>query len=224
MWFYTDRNPFLVINLVRCRQLDGKRGDHLSMRPNRKLSIILLLGTLIFTACAASSQSSNTNAAPSANPDEGRVPLGDGRVSFIPPAKLKPLTKDQIASSKYSKTDPPAHVFANDSQTVSVAVSFLSMELDPDQLPEYQDSMERLLSRMIPEIQWVAREVVVINGRKWVHLEVASNDPDTDLHNHQYTTSFDKHALVFGFNSTVKEYPQMKDSFLKSAQTIQVKD
>jgi hypothetical protein len=194
------------------------------MRHHRTPSIILLLATLIFTACAASSRSSNTNAAPSANPDEGRVLLGDGRVSFIPPANLKPLTRDQIASSKYSKTDPPAHVFANDRQTVSVAVGFSSMELAPDQLAEYQESMERLLSRMIPEIQWVAREVVVINGRKWVHLEVASEAADADLHNHQYTTSFDKHTLVFGFNSTVKEYPQLKDSFLKSAQTIRVKD
>jgi hypothetical protein len=155
---------------------------------------------------------------------DGPVPLGDGRVSFIPPANLKPLTKDQIASSKYSRTDPPRHVFANDSQTVSVAITFLSMDLVPEQFSEYKESMERMLSRAIPDVQWLAREIVVINGRKWVHLEVASEAPDADLHNHQYTTSFDGHALVFGFNSTVKEYPQVKDAFLSSARTIQVKD
>lgn len=201
------------------------------MRLNRKLPNMLMFITLALTACAApninsnnSSNSSNTNVAFTEDHADGRVPLGDGRVSFIPPANLKPLTKDQIASSKYSKTDPPRHVFANDSQTVSVAVSFLSMELTPEQFSEYKESMERLLSRAIPDVQWVAREFVVINGRKWVHLEVASDDPDADLHNHQYTTSFDRRALVFGFNSTVKEYPQVKDAFLRSAQTIQVKD
>lgn len=193
------------------------------MRLNRKLCNILLFTTLALTACAASSNSSNANAALTDGPADGRVPLGDGRVSFIPPANLKPLTKDQIASSGY-KNQPGIKVFANDGQTVSVAVSFLSMELAPEQFSEYKESMERLLSRMIPDVQWVAREFVVINGRKWIHLEVASEAPDANLHNHQYTTSFDKHALVFGFNSTVKEYPQVKDAFLRSAQTIQVKD
>lgn len=198
----------------------------------RKLCNIPMFVTLALTACAASSNinsnnpsnGSNTNVALTTAQDDGRVPLGDGRVSFIPPANLKPLTKDQIASSKFSKTDPPQHVFANDRQTVSVAISFLSMDLAPEQLSEYKESMERLLSRANPDVQWVAREILVINGRKWVHLEVASEAPDADLHNHQYTTSFDSRALVFGFNSTVKEYPQVKDAFLRSAQTIQVKD
>src|SRR6266496_1877793 len=206
-------------------------GGNLNMRLNRKLCNIFMFITLALTACTASSNinsnnssNSNTNVALTTGQADGRVPLGDGRVSFVPPANLKPLTKDQIASSKYSKTDPPRHVFANDSQTVSVAITFLSMDLAPEQFSDYKESMERLLSRAIPDVQWVAREFVVINGRKWVHLEVASEAPDADLHNHQYTTSFDGRALVFGFNSTVEEYPQVKDAFLRSAQTIRVKD
>lgn len=203
-----------------------------------KISKIFLFTTLTLTACAASSNNSNESSnalsinrsgsngevSSTTSQADGRVPLGDGRVSFIPPANLKPLTKDQIASSKFSKTQPPQHVFANDRQSVSVAITFLSMELAPEQLAEFKDSMERLLSRAISDVQWKAREIVVINGRKWVHLEVASEAPDEDLHNHQYTTSFDGRALVFGFNSTVKEYPQVKDALLRSAQTIQVKD
>ena len=56
----------------------------------------------------------------------------------------------------------------------------------------------------------------VLNGR--------NNGPDLDLHNHQYSTSFNGGALVFGFNSTVKEYDEYKDAFMKSAQSIVVKD
>jgi hypothetical protein len=208
------------------------------MRLNMKLYNTLLFAALALTACAASSNlnsnnssnavsintpSSNVNVSSTTSLADARVPLGDGRVSFIPPANLKPLTKDQIASSKFSKMGTQ-HVFANDSQTVSVVITFLSMDLVPELLPEYKESMERLLSSAIPDVQWVAREIVVINGRKWVHLEVASEAPDADLHNHQYTTSLDGRALVFGFNSTVKEYPQVKDAFLRSAQTMQVKD
>jgi hypothetical protein len=202
-------------------------GENLNMRLHLKLYSTLLFTALTLTACAAVSTnvlSSTTTVSSTIGQSDARVSLGDGRVSFIPPANLKPLTKDQIASSRFSKTEPPQHVFANDRQTVSVAITFLSMELGPEQLSEYKDSMERLLSRAIPDVQWVAREIVMINGRKWVHLEVASEAPDADLHNHQYTTSFDRRALVFGFNSTVEEYPQVKDAFLRSAQTMQVKD
>jgi hypothetical protein len=183
-----------------------------------------LFTTLFLTACAASSHVNSANLSSPPVQTEARLALLDGRVSFVPPPNLKPLTKDQIASSRFSKSDPPQHVFANDPQTVSAAISLLALDLSPEHLPEYKESMERLLARAIPDVQWIAREIVVINGRKWVHLEVASEDPDADLHNHQYTTSFAGRALVFGFNSTIKEYPQVKDAFLKSAQTIQVKD
>lgn len=205
---------------------------------NMKLSNTLMCAALTIPACATSHinnenssnavsinrSSSDASVLSTTSQAEARVSLGDGRVSFIPPAHLKPLTKDQIAASKFSKTEPPQHVFVNERQTVSVAITFLSMELAPEQLAEYKEAMERLLSRAIPEAKWVAREMVVISGRKWVHLEVASKAPDGDLHNHQYTTSFDGRALVFGFNATVKEYPLVKNAFLRSAQTMQIKD
>jgi len=76
----------------------------------------------------------------------------------------------------------------------------------------------------IEEVQFLSEEVVTINGRQWVHFEVLSEVPDIALHNHQYTTSFNGGALVVGFNSTPQEYPQFKDAFLKSAQSIEVKE
>jgi hypothetical protein len=190
-----------------------------------KIYQALLYMVFTMTACAPSAVNSshNTNAS-LPEKTEARVQLREGRVSFVPPANLKPLTKEQIAASKFSRTKPPQYVFANDSQTVSVAVTFDFMELAPDQLSDYKEANEQLLSRAISNVRWFAREIIEINGRKWVHMEVESDDPEYDLHNHQYTTSFEGKALVFGFNSTAKEYPQIKEAFIKSAQTIEVKD
>ena len=57
-----------------------------------------------------------------------------------------------------------------------------------------------------------------------MHLEMKSYAIDTDIHNHLFSTSFDGRALIFGFNSTEKDYPKTKDSLLKSAPSIKISD
>ena len=184
-------------------------------------AFLLVATLLIFAACG---KKGNSPANAGGTTSEGRVQLGDGRISFIPPPNLKQLTKDQIATSKFNKDKPPDYLFANDSQTVTVGVVFNLIDLKPEELEDYLYANHRLLSMAIADVQFVTEEIVDINNRKWAHFEVISDAPDVDLHNHQYTTSFNGGALVFGFNSTVKEYEQYKDALLKSAQSIAVKD
>ena len=188
-----------------------------------RLHHLLILTLLLVAACSRGNSTGNVSSS-SPTADEGRIKLGDGRVSFIPLAVLKQLTKEQIAASKFSKSKPPDYLFANESQTVTIGVVFNFIPLAPDQLEEYKDASHRLLTMAIEDVQFLAEEIVTINDRQWVHFEVKSDVPDLDLHNHQYATSFDGGALVFGFNSTSKEYPQFKDAFLKSAQSIIVKE
>lgn len=152
-----------------------------------------------------------------------RITLGDGRVSFIPPAGFKQLTKEEIAQ-KYFRGNPPQYVFANDTLTTTVAVTFSNAKVSPEQLSEYKEAMEAMLPRMIPGLQWLTREIVELSERKWFHLEMTSHAIDTDIHNHLYSTSFDGKALIFGFNSTVKEYPKMKKALAKSVQSIKLSD
>ncbi|MDQ3684842.1 MAG: hypothetical protein M3430_04480 [Acidobacteriota bacterium] len=150
-----------------------------------------------------------------------RVSLGDGRVSFVPPAGFKAWTEEQI-KTKYIRGNPPQYVFANVTGTVTVAVTFSPARVAPEQIQEYKESMEQILPRLIPGLEWVTREFVEIDGRKWMHLEMKSYAIDTDIHNHLYSTSFNGKALIFGFNSTVKDYLKVKEKLLKSAQSIKL--
>jgi len=152
-----------------------------------------------------------------------RVTLGDGRVSFIPPAGFKQLTKEEIAQ-KYFRGNPPQYVFADETLTTTVAITFSNAKVSPEQLSEYKEAMEAMLPRLIPGLRWLTREIIELSGRKWFHLEMTSNAIDTDIHNHLYSTSFDGKALIFGFNSTVKEYPKMKVALEKSVQSIKLSD
>ena len=189
---------------------------------NAILFMVLIISVVV-AACGNKGNSPDSTV-PAAGPGNGRVPLGDGRISFVPPTNLKQLTKEQIAASKFSKGKPPDYVFANDSQSATVGVVLNFIPLKPDELEDYVYANHRLLSMAIEDVEFLAEEIVTINGRQWVHFEVLSKVPDIALHNHQYTTSFNGGALVVGFNSTPQEYPQFKDAFLKSAQSIEVKE
>jgi hypothetical protein len=190
----------------------------------RTTFIFTVLLTLVAAAACSKTGGSPANTGAGGSSGDGRVTLGDGRISFIPPPNLKQLSREQIAASKFNKDKPPDYLFANDSQTVTVGVVFNFIDLKPEELEDYLYANHRLLSMAIADVQFVTEEIVNINNRKWAHFEVMSVVPDVDLHNHQYTTSFNDGALVFGFNSTVQEYEQYKDALLKSAQSIAVKD
>lgn len=179
----------------------------LQMRMFQKLGLLILICCLVAQPVFANE----------------RVALGDGRVSFIPPAGFKQLVKEEIAK-KYFRGNPPQYAFANETLSTSVAITFSSTNLSPEQLPEYKDAMETMLPRLIPGLQWLKREFVEMTGRKWLHLEMTSHAIDTDIHNHIYSTSFNGKALIFGFNSTVKEYPKMKEALEKSVQTIKLNE
>jgi hypothetical protein len=150
-----------------------------------------------------------------------RFKLGDGRVSFIPPAGFKQLTKEEIAK-KYFRGNPPQYVFGNETLSVNVAVTFSNANVSSEQLPEYKEAMEELLPRLIPGLKWLKRELIEIDGRKWCHFELTSYALDTDIHNHLYSTSLDGKVLTFGFNSTVREYPQVKENLEESFRSIRI--
>jgi len=190
----------------------------------RTAVLFMVLAISVVVAACGNKGGSPASTVPASGPGSGRVPLGDGRISFVPPTNLKQLTKEQIAASKFSKGKPPDYVFANDSQSATVGIVLNFIPLKPDELEDYVYANHRLLSMAIEEVQFLSEEVGTINGRQWVDFEVLSEVPDIALHNHQYTTSFNGGALVVGFNSTPQEYPQFKDAFLKSAQSIEVKE
>lgn len=177
----------------------------------RKLRLLIVV-TMVFSVCYSVSTASIV---------AERVTFADGRVSFVPPANLKRWTKEQIAK-KYFRGNPPQHVFANESGTVSAAITFSPGNAPPDKLLEFKEAMEKMLPRMIPNLEWKTREIIALNGKEWIHLEIISTAIDTDIHNHLYLTSFEGKGLIFGFNSTVEEYPKVEASLLESVKTIKV--
>jgi hypothetical protein len=152
-----------------------------------------------------------------------RVSLAEGRLSFEVPDGFRPLTAEEIAL-KYPNGNPPGYAYANERADVSIAVQFSAAGVAPSELPRLQASMEQTLPRVIPGLQWLTREIVEIDGRGWVHLELTSFAVDTDIHNHMYLTSFDGRMLGINMNSTVGAYEGVRAALGRTRDSIRVVD
>ena len=149
------------------------------------------------------------------------VSLRDGRLSLEIPGGFTGWTAEQI-SLKYPNANPPQFVFANSRGNVSIAITFSQTVVSLDQLPQLKTSMEQMLPRMIPGLEWIARETLEINGRPWIHFELTSFAVDADIHNHMYMTSFDGRMLGINMNSTAGEYAEARNALIRSRDSIRV--
>jgi hypothetical protein len=185
---------------------------------NTKWLLILLL----FVVSCSPAPENNESPLTAETPEANRVSFADGRVSFVPPPGFQSLTQEQI-EKKYPNANAPQHVFANETQSVSVAVNFSPARISPSQLPGLKESLEQAFSRMTPGLQWQTKEFLEINGTRWIHFKFTSNAIDTEIQNDMYVTSFDGKALFFNFNSTVGEYEEAKSILEESVNSIKVR-
>ena len=156
---------------------------------------------------------------------EERAQFRDGRVSFVPPAGFKPMSKEDI-NVKFGRKGAsfaPEFAYSNEQQIVSVAVGFVGSGLEAAQLDELKKFFEAQLESSIPGVEWIEREMITRNGTRWIHLHLKAQAIDTGIINHMYATVFDGQLLLFNFNSTIARYEKYKESLHKSAQTITVK-
>src|SRR5687768_9896455 len=119
----------------------------------------LLISLLALVSCTPGPKN-NQSLLPEGS-ETDRVSFADGRVSFAPPTDFRPLTQEQI-ERKFPRGNAPKHVFANETQSVSVGVTFSPANVSPDQLQKLKETMEQTLPRMVSGIQWQTRDFVEI--------------------------------------------------------------
>ncbi|HYP01605.1 MAG TPA: hypothetical protein VER76_15550 [Pyrinomonadaceae bacterium] len=183
-----------------------------------KFAVLLFLLVALLPAASVRAQEAAAASAP-------RVQLADGRVSFVPPAGFKLMSKEDI-NFKFGRNGAayaPEIVYTNERQNVSVAITFAPARVTPEQLDDFQKAMEKSLEASIERLEWLAREQVTLKGVRWIHLSLKSGALDTDVYNEMYMTPLGPKVLMFNFNSTVAQYERHREALRKSAETITVK-
>ena len=181
----------------------------------RRLNIVIVLLLLLFLLSGAKAYAQT----------EERVQLKDGRVSFVLPAGFKPMSKEDI-NFKFGRKGAayaPDFAYSNEQQNVSVAVGFRGSGLQAAPLDELKKAMEAQFESSIPGVEWIEREIITRDGRRWMHLHLKAAAVDTGVINDMYATVFEGQLLLFNFNSTIAQYEKYKESLRKSAQSINIK-
>jgi hypothetical protein len=153
-----------------------------------------------------------------------KVSLFGGKILFSPPAEFVKMS-DELVSKKYPELDVPRVAYSNAETTVSVLVGFAEeRNLRPEQLPKFKDFFTSALEQAAPGINWIKKEFVEIDGRRWIHLEyISKREGSREVHNDAYITSLDNRILFFNFNSAVSEYEKFKEALQRSKESILVK-
>lgn len=201
----------------------------------------LLSFALTYTSAESADNGTETVSAKAINQDK-RISILANQVSFVPPADFKTSTKKQLKRNLADNANPVL-ILANADQTGSITVELDDeMNFQSKQLAEVKKFTEGIHRNYSG---WITSEIVEKNGRQWFHFEYVTPETDelaklvappekgkkpqktpygTPYRYHTYSTVFKGKLLSFGFVSHARNYSQLKDGYLKSIKSIQVKD
>jgi hypothetical protein len=171
------------------------------------MRLILFLSLLIYTTYSCG----------------GEVELPDSNISFTAPDEFKPFTQ-KIIEAKWPARRAPEWVIGSESTSTSIAYGLKPNDISNAPLGQLMEYMKKTMSRVGPGIQWLKTEVIQINGKDWVYLELTSNAINADIHNIILVTSYEKQMVMFNFNSTKEEFPAYEDSLRASMRSISFED
>lgn len=190
-----------------------------------RIAVCIFISCGVLQSCLVCAKQGGTpvrGGAQSKSADMRRVALFDGLVSFEPPPEFSRLS-EEIISAKFPEAKGPGIVYGNSRTTVSIAITYpLQRVLRPEQLPDFKSFMESFIEKQKKGMQWLKKELVEINGQRWIHFEFISQAVDTKIHNHMYLTAMEERMLMFNFNSTIEEYDGYKDALERSKDSIQI--
>ena len=149
------------------------------------------------------------------------VSLDNGGVIFTPPKGFQKMP-DDLLRLKYPSERRPRIVYGNKDYSVTVGVKFTENLLSIDELGALQQMYEETLPRMVPNLEWVSKRILEINGNQWLVMEFRSSAIDTDIHNIMCSTSYKGKMLLFNFNSTVKRFKKYQNKLLNSIFSIHI--
>ena len=143
-------------------------------------------------------------------------------VTFDAPEGFTTLTAQEIAG-KFPANRAPKFVVGNKRRTTTIAYDLKPHKISADELEEFKGTLEQLFKQLIPGLAWKDKKMIELAGQEWIFLEMTSTAVDTDIHNIMLATPHKGALLIFNFNSTKEEFPEVEKSLRKSLKSISIK-
>lgn len=148
------------------------------------------------------------------------INYSDSAVFEVPDA-FTALTSSEIAN-KFPSNRAPKYVVGNKRRSTTIAWDLKPRAIPADKLEQVKVSFVRLFERIVPGLAWIKRDIIELAGQQWILLEMTSNAIDTDIHNIMLLTSHQGKMLVFNFNSTKAEFPEVENILRHSIRSIKL--
>jgi hypothetical protein len=149
------------------------------------------------------------------------IQIDGSNVTFESPDGFTALSDDEI-SAKFPSENAPKFAIGNKNRTTIVAYDIKPHAIPTDKLDEVKESFVKLFSLIIPGIEWKEQKLIDLAGRKWIYLEMTSNTTGTNIHNIMLITAYEEKMLVFNFNSTKQDFPELEPALRKSLESIKI--
>jgi hypothetical protein len=172
---------------------------------------ILAASPVVLTAVDA--ETTQTGRPESAMP----LTLAEGRIRFVPPAGFTPLTAGEIAA-KYPSSGL-SHAVGNARRTTTIGYDLLTMQAPTGDLEEARKAFAASYETL-PTLKWVVNRVGRVGRRDWVELEFTVIKNKQLAHNIALVSVYDGRILLFSFNSTATEFPDVERALRASIATI----
>jgi hypothetical protein len=159
------------------------------------------------------------NSAQSAPDGAGSFTFAAGRISFIAPPGFTPLTAEELRV-KFPAAGAPRNAVGNERRTTTIAYDLLDQRAPSNDLEGARTMLVNAYEQSLRGLDWVATDVRRIGPREWAYLEFVASAADQDIHNLVLLSVYDGRVLLFNFNSTVAEFPEVEDALLASIASI----
>ena len=87
-----------------------------------------------------------------------------------------------------------------------------------------KSQMEKVLSSRHPRATWLSREIVELNGRDWVRVEVRTQADDAARYNLIHFSSGGWLLVVVNLLADGDDYAPLRDGVLRSMETFRIID
>jgi len=147
------------------------------------------------------------------------VVIGDTGISFDAPDGFTELSQE-IQELKWDN----GPFFAMGNNTARTTINFVSVGLvvTGEPLSALKQDFENMFNRGPVDIKWISSEIIQLNGKGWVFLEMTWNEEGTDLHNIMLITTYKGEMLLVNFNSTKDEFPSYENALRNSIDSIKL--
>jgi hypothetical protein len=208
----------------------NKKQEKTSMRmmwQRRILEFSVAAGVIV---AGLSSTMPAVNASPFEPPQEiatspsgaaARITFGNGQLSFVAPPGFTQLTAQEIAQ-KFNRGNPPRNVLGNARRTTTIAYDLLDQRAPSTDLEAARKTFVGIYEQTFRGLKWVASDRRPVGALQTAYFEFTAPAADQDIHNVVLVSVFAGRVLMFNFNSTAIEFPQVEPSLRKSMASIAI--